>query len=253
VDTQFVIGSTYNFNYNQMLNTPQFASGLYFNGLLDLSGNVAGLLTGADVNNGKRVNLFGTPFSQYIKTELDTRYYLGISPNSQWANRLIIGFGYPYGNSRLLPFVKQFFIGGNNSLRGFRSRSVGPGTSPRSKEPSTKQGTFFPDMTGDIKLEINTEYRRRIAGIIHGAVFFDAGNIWLFNEDINQPGGKFTANFIKELAMDAGIGLRIDITILLLRLDVAAPLRKPWLPADQRKLKFGTNELIYNLAIGLPF
>ena len=76
----------------------------------------------------KIVELFGTPFSQYIKTELDTRYYIKVGEKSQWANRLIVGVGVPYGNSKILPFVKQFFAGGSNSLRGFRSRSVGPGT-----------------------------------------------------------------------------------------------------------------------------
>jgi outer membrane protein assembly factor BamA len=152
IDTQFIAGSTYNFNYNQLVGAEKNASGLYFNGLLDIAGNVMGLVTGADAKNDKQQRLFGTAFSQYIKTEFDTRYYIKVGMNNQLANRVIIGFGYPYGNSTILPFVKQFFVGGNNSLRGFRSRSVGPGTFFGGQKVGD-QG-FFPDMTGDIKLEI---------------------------------------------------------------------------------------------------
>ena len=255
VDQQFTIGSTYNFNYNQLANADKNASGLYFNGVLDLSGNIAGLISGADVKNGKQVKLFGSPFSQYIKTELDTRYYLAVGKNSQLANRIIVGVGVPYGNSSIMPFVKQFFVGGNNSLRGFRSRSVGPGTYFGGQNVGSKG--FYPDMTGDIKLEMNTEFRIKLVSILNGALFMDAGNIWLYNDNKDQPGGKFSSNFTKQLAVDAGIGFRIDLTILLLRLDVAIPLRKPWLE-QQEKIDFGSAEwrkqnMIYNLAIGLPF
>ena len=260
IDTQFTIGSTYNFNYNQLVDGKKNATGLYFNGLLDLSGNIAGLISGADIKNGKRVTLFGTPFSQYIKTEFDTRYYLGVGAKSQWANRIILGLGLPYGNSTILPFVKQFFAGGNNSLRGFRSRSVGPGTY-YGGQVAGKSG-FFPDMTGDIKLELNTEFRTNLVSILDGAAFIDAGNVWLYNKNPLQPGGEFTSKFLNQLAVDAGIGFRIDVTILLLRLDVAIPLRKPWLPDGQQnvisQINFGSSEwrtqnLIFNLAIGLPF
>ncbi len=260
IDQQFTIGSTYNFNYNQLVNSEKNASGLYFNGLLDLSGNIAGLISGADIKNGKRVSLFGSPFSQYIKTEFDTRYYLGVGTKSQWANRIIMGVGVPYGNSAILPFVKQFFVGGNNSLRGFRSRSVGPGIFYGGQNVGAKG--FFPDMTGDIKLEMNSEFRTNLVSILDGAAFVDAGNIWLFNDNADQPGGKFSNNFLKQLAIDAGIGFRIDLTILLLRLDVAIPLRKPWLPDGQQnvinQINFSSSEwrnqnMIYNLAIGLPF
>ncbi len=260
IEQQFIIGSNYNFNYNQLVDRPKNSSGLYFNGLLDLSGNIAGLVSGANAKGGKVVNLFGSPFSQYIKTEFDTRYYVKSGVNNQWANRVIIGVGIPYGNSTSIPFVKQFFVGGNNSLRGFRSRSVGPGTDSSGQVPTIKG--FLPDVTGDIKLELNTEYRAKLVSILNGAVFADAGNVWLFNSSKSQPGGKFTKDFLKQLAVDAGIGLRIDVTILLLRLDVAIPLRKPYLPAGEQwvvnKIDFGSGEwrsknLIFNLAIGLPF
>lgn len=264
---QFIIGSSYNFNYNQLVNKEKNAGGLYFNGLLDLSGNIAGLISGANAKQGKTVSLFGTPFSQYIKTELDTRYYVKVGLNDQWANRVIVGVGVPYGNSTILPFVKQFFAGGSNSLRGFRSRSVGPGTYGGGQRVADSTG-ILPDITGDIKFEFNSEYRAKLFSIVYGAVFFDAGNVWLYNDypgspaTTEQPGAQFTKNFLKELAMDGGIGLRLDLTILLLRLDVAIPLRKPWLPEGHRtvinQINFGSNEwrkqnIVYNIAIGLPF
>jgi outer membrane protein insertion porin family len=267
IEQQFIIGSTYSFNYNQLVGRERNASGLFFNGLLDVSGNILGAVTGADAKNGKVKNLFGSPFSQYLKAEFDTRYYLKVGLKGQWANRLIVGLGYPYGNSTILPFVKQYFVGGNNSLRGFRSRSVGPGTY-KGGQVANEKG-FYPDVTGDLKLEINSEWRPRLFSIVYGAVFVEAGNVWLVNDAIDKntgvnlyPGGKFSANFLKELAADAGVGLRVDVQILLVRLDVAIPLRKPWLPEGQRnvinQIDFGSSEwrsnnIVYNLGIGLPF
>ncbi|MCW3082072.1 BamA/TamA family outer membrane protein [Segetibacter sp.] len=267
IQPQFILGSTYNYNYNQLVGREKNASGIYFNGLLDVAGNVLGLASGADAKNGKVQSLFGSPFSQYVKAEFDMRLYRKVGLNSQWANRLIVGLGYPYGNSTILPFVKQYFVGGNNSLRGFRSRSVGPGKFVGG-QVANRRG-FYPDVTGDLKLEMNTEYRPKLFSILYGAVFLDAGNVWLVNDNIDPttganlyPGGKFSKNFLKELAVDAGVGLRIDIQILLLRLDLAVPLRKPWLPEGQRtvlnQIDFGSSEwrsnnLILNLGIGLPF
>jgi outer membrane protein insertion porin family len=252
---QFIIGSNYNFNYNQLVNKEKNATGFYFNGLLDLSGNLAGLVTGANVNKGDTVELFGSRFSQYVKTELDTRYYLKVGLNHQWANRLIIGFGLPYGNSWQLPYSKQFVAGGSNSLRGFRARSVGPGIY---KVGTKNSKGILPDATGDIKLEMNTEFRAKLYSIFYGAFFVDAGNVWLYNSDSSQPGGKFSKNFLNQLAVDAGVGLRIDVQILLLRLDVAFPIRDPSLiPPGQ--LRYFTNaeyrrrNVVFNLAIGLPF
>ena len=119
--------------------------------------------------------------------------------------------------------------------------SLGPGTF---RDPNANNSLFFPDESGDIKLELNTELRLKVNNILEGAFFVDAGNIWLYNKDTTtvsgmpgvllRPGAQFTKDFMKELAVDAGIGLRIDLTILLLRLDVAAPLREPWLPSGQR-------------------
>src|SRR6185503_9749863 len=226
IQKQFILGSTYQYNYNELATDVQPNKAWYFNGLLDLSGNIAGLVSGADFKSGKEVTIRNVPFAQYVKFELDGRYYKKYGLHSTWANRAIVGVGIPYGNSVQLPFIKQFFIGGNNSLRGFRSHSVGPGTY---KFVDTTN-TFFPDETGDLKLELNSEFRFRLTGPLYGTLFVDAGNIWLMNDSTytHKPGGEFTSKFLSQLAIDAGIGFRFDITLFVIRLDIAFPLRKPW-------------------------
>ncbi|MBC7948849.1 MAG: BamA/TamA family outer membrane protein [Chitinophagaceae bacterium] len=257
VQRQFILGSTYQYNFNQQASGIQRTNSYFFNGLIDLSGNIAGLFTGADVKGGKEVRIRNVPFSQYIKFELDGRFYRKLGLYSTWANRLIVGVGIPYGNSVQLPFIKQFFIGGNNSLRGFRSRSVGPGTY---RYPGITN--FLPDETGDIKLEFNSEFRPRISGPLYGAIFIDVGNIWLMNDSFHthKPGGEFTGKFLNQLAVDAGIGIRLDITLFVIRFDIGIPLRKPWEQnpwvMNQLRIsdpKWRRENIVYNLGIGYPF
>lgn len=257
IDTQFVLGSNYSYTIDPFINNPN-GTGLYFNGLADISGNLSGLLIPEDpVTKQKRI--FNAPVSQYVKAQADVRYYWEINSKTRLANRVIFGFGYPYGNSQQLPYIKQFYIGGNNSIRAFRSRSVGPGTY---RDPNADSSTFFPDQSGDIKLEMNTELRYKFNSIIEGAFFIDAGNIWLFRKDTLEPGGEFTKNFMNQLAIGTGVGLRLNLSILLLRIDLGMPVREPWLPARQRwiinQIDFGNKEwrrqnLVLNLAIGYPF
>jgi outer membrane protein assembly factor BamA len=253
---QFILGGNYQFTLNQLANGQQSLNAFYFNGLVDLSGNIAGLITSPDVKHGDTAKIAKTPFAQYIKFETDGRWYRRIGLRSTWANRVIFGVGYPYGNSVQLPYVKQFFVGGNNSLRGFRSRSVGPGI----YYPINTD--LIPDQTGDIKIELNTEFRPYISGPIYGALFIDAGNIWLMNDSryTGKPGAKFTSKFLSQLAVDAGVGLRLDINIFVIRFDAGFPLRKPWLqnPWVLSQINFGNRDwrrenVVYNLAIGYPF
>jgi outer membrane protein assembly factor BamA len=253
IDTQFIIGSNYTYTFDQLINDPK-GTGFFFSGNIDLSGNIAGLVTGANIKDGNQKRIFGAPFSQYIKTQADFRYYHAVSTKTRLANRIILGLGYPYGNSLQMPFIKQFFIGGNNSIRAFRSRSVGPGTYINRRAIDDSSNNFLPDQSGDIKIELNTELRYKFTSIIEGALFVDAGNIWLYNEHPDKPGAKFTKNFIKEFAVGAGAGIRLDLTILLLRIDAAVPIRKPYLPLGQRRVKdVNTSNIVYNIGIGYPF
>lgn len=259
IDTQFILGANYSYLMNQMIGPRIPRNGFYFNGLVDVSGNIAGIVNKGSVKGGDTARIFGAPYSQYLKLESDFRYYRQLGNESVWASRIDAGIGFPYGNSAEIPFIKQFFIGGNNSLRAFRSRSLGPGTYHPAIDTSVG---FIPDQSGDIKLEVNTELRFKIIKPVYGAAFIDAGNIWLYNENKYKPGARFTKAFLNELAVGTGLGVRVDITILVLRLDVAFPIRKPWLPEKERwvikDVDFGNStwrkdNLIFNLAIGYPF
>ncbi len=258
IEPQFSFGPNYNFTYtNTMDNTKKHT--IYFKGGLDLSANTLGLIQGANINAGKQHKIFDAYYSQYIKTEFDFRHYMKITTNSQLASRVNIGYSYSYGNSRSLPYLKQFFVGGPNSLRAFRARSIGPGSlAPQ----NLGANNFYADQTGDYKLEINTEFRAKLASIIHWAAFLDAGNVWLQNEDPNKSGAKFSKDFLSEMAIGGGLGLRFDFTFLILRTDFTIPLRVPYLDKSERwvikDIDIGNrawrkNNLMFNLAIGYPF
>ncbi|HEU0065011.1 MAG TPA: BamA/TamA family outer membrane protein, partial [Flavisolibacter sp.] len=258
---QFILGSNYQFTYNELADGLQRLNSFYFNGVVDLSGNIAGLITHPNAKIGDTVKIYKAPFSQYFKIELEGRYYRKIALKSSWANRIDFGYGYPYGNSTQLPYIKQFFVGGTNSLRGFRSRSVGPGTY-HYIIPANSTFKVLPDQTGDVKFEVNTEFRPHLSGPVYGAVFLDAGNIWLINDSIytQKSGAKFTGKFLSQLAVDVGVGIRFDITLFVIRLDLGFPIRKPWEsnPWVMNQINFGNQSwrrenLIYNLGIGYPF
>lgn len=258
IEKQLIFGPTYSYTYTNTLQKRN-KNTFYYKGSIDLAGNVAGLVSGANVRKGDTIKLFDVPFSQFVKIENDFRHYYKLGPDSQIASRIIAGAGFAYGNSREMPFIKQFFIGGTNSLRAFRARSIGPGSFDGA---STNTNTFLPDQSGDIKLEFNTEYRAKIYGLVKGALFLDAGNIWLLNENPDKPGAKFSKKFLNEIAVGAGAGLRFDFSFLILRTDLAFPIRKPYLPDGDRwvldQINFGSGawrkeNLIFNLAIGYPF
>ena len=257
IEKQLIFGPTYSYTYTNTLEKRR-KNTFYYKGTLDLAGNIAGLATGANINKGDTIKLFHVPFSQFIKLENDFRHYLKLGPDSQLASRIIVGAGFAYGNSNELPFIKQFFIGGTNSLRAFRARSIGPGT----YNGSAIASTFLADQSGDLKLEFNTEYRAKIYGLVKGALFLDAGNIWLLKDNPEKPGAKFSKNFMNEIAVGTGAGLRFDFSFLILRTDLAFPIRKPYLPDGQRwvldQINFGNStwrkeNLVFNLAIGYPF
>lgn len=257
IDRQLIFGPTYSYTYTNTMQRRK-KNTFYYRGGIDFSGNITGLITGANVKNDKQVEIFNVPFSQFVKIENEFRHYFRLGKESQIASRLIVGAGFAYGNSEEMPFIKQFFIGGTNSIRAFRARSIGPGT----YDNSVNAGVFLPDESGDVKLEFNTEYRAQIYNFIKGAVFIDAGNIWLMNDNPDKPGSKFSKDFLNELAVGTGVGLRFDFSFLVLRTDFAFPIRKPYLPDGQRwvldDINFGSGtwrkeNLVFNLAIGYPF
>jgi len=257
IEKQLIFGPVYQYTYTNTMQKRK-KNTIYFNGELDLAGNVTGLLTGANIKKKDTVKIFDVPLSQYVKFRTDFRHYLKLGKETELASRIIVGAGLPYGNSSVMPSSKQFVSGGTNSIRAFRARTLGPG----SFRNMVTDSTYLPDQSGDLKLEFSTEYRAKLFSIVKGALFVDAGNIWLLNEDPNKPGAKFSKDFMKEIAVGAGVGLRFDLSLLILRADLAIPLRKPWLPENERwvidDIDFGSNiwrkdNLMLNIAIGYPF
>ncbi len=260
-EEQFIVGMSYNFIYNH-LNNPKMPQ-YYFSLGIDPSGNLLGLvhnLTSKEKNTPENpIKILGSPVSQYFRFRIDARYYIKTGKEARIATRLYGGIGIPYGNSTVMPYVKQFYSGGTNSIRAFRARSLGPGT----YHPVDSLSNVLIDQTGEIKLEANVEYRFPIFGYLKGALFTDLGNIWLYQEDSLRPGGRFNVDsFYKEIAVGLGVGLRVDVNLVVLRLDLAFPVRKPWLPEDNRWVfddinlfnsRWRKDNLLWNISIGYPF
>lgn len=223
---------------------------------LDASGNVLSLFnkTMESDDYGSRL-IWNTPYSQYIRTELTLgkTFVFGKNGNQALAMRLLGGVGYAYGNSSTLPFEKQFYSGGANSMRGWQARALGPG--------KAKADTTFviPSQTGDVKLEANLEYRFPMFWKLCGAVFTDVGNIWTLKETDGDNGTHThfdLKNLGSSLAADWGVGLRLDLNFLILRLDMGMKVYDPsqdtarwrspsqWLKKDGYSLHFG---------VGYPF
>ena len=250
---EVTLGTTFNFLYTPR---PRARNKLLYSFGIDLSGNVAGLIT---KNKGYRQSLvFGAPFAQFVKLDLGTNYTRRLSNGIDWANRLELGVGIPYNNSKLLPFAKQYTIGGASSIRGFSTRSLGPG----SYKPTAEDQRFYQIIGGDFRLLANTEIRVPFSKLIGGALFLDAGNIWTKDTVVFGPQSKLTKNWFKEIAVAGGFGVRVDLTFLLLRFDLGIPFRKPYLPESDRwvlnQIDFGSKawrreNLVFNIAIGLPF
>ncbi|MES2680921.1 MAG: BamA/TamA family outer membrane protein [Bacteroidota bacterium] len=262
-EEQFTIGGNYSFTYNSLVGTHRRHQ-YYFNGLVDVSGNLLNmaqnLITGRKATNDNPHLLFSYRYSQYTKLSTDARYYFVINKNSKIATRILAGAGFPYGNSTTMPYIKQFFSGGSNSIRAFLPRTVGPGTY---RTPDSLFSKTFLDKAGDFKLEGNIEYRFTIISALKGGIFVDAGNVWLSRKNDQYPGGEFDIqSFYRQLAVGTGFGFRIDVTFFVLRFDLGMPIRKPFLPEGQRwvfnkiDLRDGAwrqQNLVLNIAIGYPF
>ena len=218
------------------------------------AGNITSLIFyafGKDLNQ-KDKNIFGNPYAQFIKGTAEMRQLWKIDNNQYIATRIMAGAIYSYGNSEYAPYSEQFYIGGANSLRAFTIRSVGPG----SFRPDNENRYSYLDETGTLKFELNVEYRFRIISDLHGALFVDAGNIWLMKEDPERPGGELKAStFAEQIALNTGFGVRYDLSFLVLRLDFGLGLHAPY--KTKRNGYFNLSPFkdgfAWHFAIGYPF
>ncbi len=224
-EEQFILGMKYDFTYDNSL-TKQ-PHGFYFSAGVGTSGNLLDLLMSSIKEESERpYTVLGNVYSQFIKLSADGRYYRNIG-NMSIVSRLYAGAGIPYSNSVVMPYVEQFYSGGSNSIRAFVARSLGPGGVAPSED--IDPDSLIIDQTGDIKLEGNLEFRFRMSKVIHGALFIDAGNVWMLNPDEARPDAQFQFNkFIDQLAVGTGFGLRFDFNFFILRTDVGFPIRRPY-------------------------
>ncbi|TVQ39870.1 MAG: hypothetical protein EA384_04690 [Spirochaetaceae bacterium] len=260
-EEQFIIGGSYSLFYNDQMHT-QRRNNTVVNVNVNLAGNllsaVWGLYDGQYPDADDPALIMETPYSQFVRLDNDVRYFVPLTERSKLAVRLLAGAGYAFGNASALPRIKQFSVGGTNSIRAFQGRTIGPGAVP----PQSEGGPAL-ERSGDMRLETNLEYRFPIVGVLKGALFADAGNIWTLGHEQDQTTGLFDPQtLLDQTAVGAGLGVRIDPSFFVLRLDVAAPLHKPWRDKGDRwvidAMDFSDREwrrdnLVFNLAIGYPY
>lgn len=196
--------------------------------------------------------IFGLPYYEYFKTNFDVRKYYPITKTSSINFRINTGIAIPYGSqdNPTLPYEKFYFAGGLNSIRAWEPRRLGPGTYANYNSDGSVNYKF--EQPGEMILEGSVEYRTKIIGFIHGAAFVDFGNVWMVTVDDARDGADFKKNSIpKELAVGAGLGLRLDFSFLIFRWDVGV---KMWDPATQSTVPWdNTHKIVHNIGIGYPF
>lgn len=196
--------------------------------------------------------ILGIRYSQYVRAELSASRRISLGHNMVLAGRLYGGVGVTYGNShgRSIPFDRMFYCGGANSMRGWVPRTLGPGNRLEIND------TTYPAQVGDVRLEANAEFRFPVWWIFHGAVFLDLGNVWYLRDtEDSNPEEVFHFNrFYKQLGFNTGLGLRIDATFVILRIDLGLQLHNPGRPEGERWIhNFKWNNMALNFGVGYPF
>jgi len=196
-------------------------------------------------------------FAKYFRLELEPRFYEFFSDNHSFAARAYAGIIVPFGGSEAAPFFKQFSVGGPNSMRGWDQQELGPGSYSELLLNPIEGQTFF--QTGDIKLEVNLEYRFDLFYVVEGAFFLDAGNVWTLKENTERPGASISSNFMDEIAVSAGYGIRFDFTYFNIRFDFGYKLRNPFPFADSDRYWYNWDEIKsqnfgnFQVAVNYPF
>lgn len=250
---QFIPSMSYTYTFDRAA-TYRNPNRLFWQTSITQAGNIISGIQYLAGKRGEGREILGNRYSQFLKLTSEIIKYRQVSENSQVAMRLMGGIGYAYGNSRVMPYSEQFYIGGANSIRAFQIRSIGPG----SYHPEKRSVTAYLDQTGDIKLEGNIGYRFKIAGRFNGAVFVDAGNVWLLRKEQERPGGEFRLKDLwREIALGTGFGLRYDITYIVIRADLGVALHAPYNTGKPGYFNIRNYDfrdgLVLNLAIGYPF
>ncbi|MBP6090836.1 MAG: BamA/TamA family outer membrane protein [Crocinitomicaceae bacterium] len=222
----------FTYEYNNKNRTNKKSNLLvYFNTSFDPTGNILSLFSANQdtLKNGQRA-VFGVAYSQFIRLDNELICSKPVGKSKSLHTRIQIGAGKPYGNTTTsIPYDYSFFGGGANDNRGWRSRSLGPG-SYKYYLDSNRTATQI----GDIRIGGSLEYRFSFGKLIKSAAFIDAGNVWTFQEDINRVGGQFSSNWFKEIAVSVGVGVRLDFDFFIVRFDVGMPITNPALPDGEK-------------------
>ena len=230
LNDQFIPSQSYTVTFDNSFRKRK--NRVWWENSLTSAGNITSLVYAAfgQKFTEKDKKLLGTPFAQFLKYSSEVRNTVWFNDMHQLAFRAMGGIIWAYGNKTIAPYTEQFYVGGANSIRAFTIRSIGPGR----YQPSADNTYSYVDQTGDIKLEANIEYRFRLlskfaGGNLNGAVFLDAGNVWLLREDPARPDAQFTFNrFFDSIALGTGAGIRYDLEFLVLRLDLGIALHVPY-------------------------
>jgi hypothetical protein len=262
-----------NISNQKVLKTPGLSSQFNFN--FETAGSelwLANLLIDKISGEEKPFRIFSTDFSQFLKSEVDFRLYYNLPNKSTLAARLNTGLAVPFGYTKTVPYIKQFYVGGPNSIRGWAARGLGPGGYIDSFSlTESNRLVFF--QAGDLKMEFNLELRFKAFWRIQGALFIDGGNVWTLKKDSSRPGSNFQFNksllsepfnpkgqsdaFYKQIALSSGLGMRIDFTYFMFRLDLGLPVRYPYRGIDgsywAKKEELKWKNVNLNFGLGLPF
>ena len=210
-------------------------------------------LTNASKDSKGNYTLFNIAYAQYVKADFDYTRLITFDRRNALALHFDFGIAYPYGNSNVLPFEKRYFSGGANSVRGWSVRGLGPGS-----YKGIDGSINFINQTGDMKLDLNMEYRTFLFWKLNGAVFVDAGNIWTLRDYAEQPGGQFKVNeFYKQIAVAYGLGLRLNFDYFILRFDFGMKAINPAYDTEQEHYAIihpdFSRDFAFHFAVGLPF
>lgn len=249
---QFIAGSGYSYSFNNFNPQNRQRNTHSLRVSLELAGNMLSAISHvvkADKNKDDRYELFGIPYAQFAKADMDFSRAITLDSRNKLAFHVGVGVAFPYGNASFVPFERRYFSGGANSVRGWSVRELGPGSMPDSSS--------FALQVGDIRLDLNLEYRTKLFWKFELAAYVDAGNIWTIRPYTDQPGGNFDfARLYKEVAVSYGLGLRLDFDFFLIRLDTGFKAFDPQEKGANRWAIKNPNfkgNFAWHFAVGYPF
>jgi outer membrane protein assembly factor BamA len=248
LNNQLIVSSSYSFTINKQQN-PKWPTGYYFNVNIENAGNLLNLINNtSSASSNDDFNIFGASVAQFTNLNYEFKAFVPLGSKNTLAFRTLGGLGLAYGNSSVMPYSKQYYIGGATSMRPFGARTVGPGTYIEFDQGEVNQ-------MGDLKFEANFEYRFKVSPFLSSALWTDYGNIWLLREDPNRPGSGINwPTFFNDMYLNAGVGLRFDLNFIIIRADLGAVLYMPILVEGKKWIWQNKFPLFApSIGFGFPF